>query len=140
MLTCPPAVQLVAALKTNTVVRRVQAANTKANAVAADAYASLIAANTPLEVLNLESNDISSSAIKVLAAALGTNLHLIELKLTNQRGLVGTDAERALAEAIDKSQTLCRFSLPIRDPGARVTIDRAVSRNSETARKKRFAK
>ena len=133
------ALQVAQALLANTHVKRVQMVNAKVNTAAAEAFAALIRANTPLEVLNLESNDITSPGIKAIAEALHGNTTLAELKLTNQKQLVGTDAERTLAVALEQNTTLAKFSLPIRDPGSRVAIDRFMTRNAELARQRRRA-
>src|SRR5262249_50866865 len=91
--------------------------------------------NTTLEVVNLESNDIAGAGIKAIAA----NTTLTELKLTNQRQMTGTDAERQLAVAFETNQTIVKLVLPIKDAGSRFIIDKAIQRNQELARKKRLA-
>ena len=52
------------------------------------------------QVLNLESNTISSGGIEALAAALPLNTRLRELKLANQRQTYSQRAEEALATAL----------------------------------------
>lgn len=36
-----------------------------------------------------------------------------------------------MAEALDKNNALCKLSLVVKDPGARGTIDRVLTRNTE---------
>ena len=54
-----------------------------------------------------------------------------------QKKPTGNEAERALAEALDKNTTLCKLSLVVKDAGARGTIDRVLTRNTELARTKK---
>jgi hypothetical protein len=51
--------------------------------------------------------------------------------LSLQRQQAGTEAEVALATAMDKNTSIVKFSLHVRDANSRNRIDRAVSRNAE---------
>ncbi len=89
--------------------------------------------------MNLEGNSIQPAGMRELADMLKTNTGLLEINLSNQKYATGTDAEQAFASALQKNETLQKFSLFVRDVPSRTTLDRAITRNKDIARKKRLA-
>ncbi|KAJ3278512.1 hypothetical protein HDU76_009862, partial [Blyttiomyces sp. JEL0837] len=130
---------LASALATNTYLKELNLANTKTQTITASDLAAALKVNKTLEVLNLESNAIAPAGIKALAEALESNSSLLELKLSNQKSPAGTDAEQAFTRALQKNQTLVKLGLLIRDVASRNSVDRAITRNKEIARKARLA-
>lgn len=130
---CTPAlgISIAKALEGNTHLKSLTMDSTFQNTESGAAFGNALKKNNTLEVLSLEYNDITGDAFKVFAEALATNTGLKELRLHNQKKPTGNEAERALAEALDKNQTLCKLSLVFKDAGARGTIDRILTRNTE---------
>ncbi|KAI9361147.1 hypothetical protein DFJ73DRAFT_814132 [Zopfochytrium polystomum] len=130
---------LAAGLATNTHLKDLNLANTKLQTSSAIEIATALRTNNTLETLNLESNAIAPAGIKALAESLESNSRLLELKLSNQKSPAGTDAEQAFARAMQKNNTLVKLGLLIRDVASRNSVDRAITRNKDIARKARLA-
>merc|ERR1712048_1328092 len=99
--------------------------------------ATMLKANSSITSLNLESNMISSAGIEAIAAALGANSTLTQVKLANQ-GLAASQAsEMLLANAVDSNHSLLNLTVNLRNTHAREIIQKALSRNREERRLKR---
>mmetsp|Transcript_18822 Transcript_18822/g.28037 ORF Transcript_18822/g.28037 Transcript_18822/m.28037 type:complete len:265 (+) Transcript_18822:83-877(+) len=127
------------ALKTNTHCKEVSLSNCGLNNDFAKKLGSLLTTNKSLQKLNLESNSIGAEGTLALAEALKKNNTLLEVQLANQSTQCGNQAEMALAEMFDVNKVLIRFTLPIRNGGARTKIDHALTRNKELARQAKRA-
>jgi len=132
-------IELFEALESNTQVETVWLVNTGINGEGGKKLAELLKTNRTITNLNVETNKISGEAIRVIAEAIEVNSTLLEIKLTNQAQLPGNETERILAKAVDANKTLQRCTATLVDTGSRNTIDRAISRNKELARKARQA-
>ncbi|KAI9354116.1 hypothetical protein DFJ73DRAFT_320648 [Zopfochytrium polystomum] len=130
---------LAEGLAKNTHLKELILENTKLQTATAIDLANALRFNNTLEVLNLESNFIAPQGIKALAECLEHNHGLRELKLVNQKSPSGTDAEQSFAKALGKNQTLTKLGLLFRDVASRNSVDRAITRNKEIARKARLA-
>lgn len=130
---CKPehGVEIAEGLKSNKTLKTLLLENTTQNNDSAIALGDALSVNETLEVLNLEGNDIGADGLKALANGLAVNKGLKELKLGSQKKPFGNEAERCLAEALDKNTTLVKLSLVIKDPSARNTVDRVLTRNTE---------
>ncbi|KAJ1549626.1 Tropomodulin-2, partial [Cladochytrium tenue] len=126
-------------LAKNTHLKELVLENTKLQTASAVDLANALRFNDTLEILNLESNLIAPAGMKALAESLEHNRGLRELKLANQKSLTGTDAEQAFAKGLSKNTTLIRLGLRFRDVASRNSVDRAITRNKEIARKARLA-
>ena len=76
--------------------------------------------------------------MREMADMLKYNTTLTEVVLSNQKYATGTDAEQALANALAKNGTLLKLSLLIRDVPSRTSMDRAITRNKDNARRLRL--
>lgn len=149
---------LAAALKTNTCLEALSLKNTKLqNATAMEIaevfhkfllflnnpftmyYIQALEVNKTLKVLNMENNIIQPQGMRALAEALKQNASLVEVRLSHQKYATGTDAEQAFASALEKNESIQKFSLLIRDVPSRTYCDRAITRNKDLARKRRLA-
>ena len=95
--------------------------------------------NKTLKALNLENNIIQPQGMRAIAEALKQNASLVEVRLSHQKYATGTDAEQAFASALEKNESIQKFSLLIRDVPSRTYVDRAITRNKDLARKRRLA-
>ncbi len=87
----------------------------------------------------MEHNIIQPQGMRAIAEALKQNTSLVEIRLSHQKYVTGTDAEQAFASALEKNESLQKFSLLIRDVPSRTACDRAINRNKDLARKRRLA-
>ncbi|KAJ3089000.1 Leiomodin-2 [Physocladia obscura] len=137
VLTSVHAGALIKALEGNTNLKRLDLQNSRIQNPQAIEIGRILKVNTGLEVLNLDGNFIGPTGIKSIASALPFNKTLRELRLGNQISLAGNEAEQALATAINKNETLLKVSFVFRDVGARVIVDKALSRNNNKFRGRR---
>lgn len=138
MFTAEHGQALAEALVENTYLKELNLTNTCTQTVTAQDLASALWKNSTLEKLYLESNQIAPQGMKAIAESLEHNKGLRELKLSNQKSAAGTDAEQSFAKALQKNTTLLKISLTFRDAASRNSVDRAITRNKETARKARL--
>jgi len=131
VMTTAYGIAMAKGLETNTHLKSLTLDSTFQTADSGTAFGQALKKNNTLEYLSLEYNDLGGEAVKVIAEALATNTGLKELRINNQKKPIGNEAERALAEALDKNTTLCKLSLVVKDTGARGTIDRVLTRNTE---------
>jgi len=131
---------LIDALLANTHVQVVQLANCGVNNEGAKRLSELLHKNAVITELNVETNKIGADGIKAIAEALEANTALKEIKLTNQAQPAGNEAEQRLAKALDVNTTLQKCTITIKDTSSRNTLDRAITRNREIARKARQTK
>jgi len=131
-------VDVFCAFASNTVVTSLVLVNAQlSDSMVASAVVGVLQKNTTLTSLSLESNMISSTALEAIAAGLGGNQTLTELRLANQ-GVAGSQvAEMSLAQAVDANQTLLHLTVDLRSMRAREIIQTALSRNQDRLRQKR---
>ncbi|KAK5669224.1 hypothetical protein QVD99_003636 [Batrachochytrium dendrobatidis] len=125
------------ALKQNTHLKSLVMSNSKIINQSAIDIARGLAKNTGIESVDLTGNNIGPAGMRALAEMLESNHTLLELKLDHQKSITstGTDAEQAFARAMTKNNTLQKLAMQFRDAASRNQVDRAISRNKETARK-----
>jgi len=98
-----------------------------------------------MEVLNIEGNLFTSDAVITLSEYLAsedcsTNRpKLKEFRLTNQAADLTARAQDAVATAPDQNHNIVKVGCTFSNPTARNKANKALSRNAETARKKRAA-
>eukprot|EP01089_Gocevia_fonbrunei_P022017 TRINITY_DN8744_c0_g1_i1.p1 TRINITY_DN8744_c0_g1~~TRINITY_DN8744_c0_g1_i1.p1 ORF type:complete len:201 (-),score=51.98 TRINITY_DN8744_c0_g1_i1:49-603(-) len=131
--------KLVEALKTNTQVTTLVLTSAEIANIESKEIAELIKETKTITNLNLSSNKIGSDGFIALSEAIGVNNSLLELRLANQAGVAGSAAERAFAEGLDKNTSILKLGFDLREASARNTVNRALSRNQEAARKARQA-
>ena len=87
----------------------------------------------------MEGNIIQPAGMRELAEMLKTNTGLLEVNVSNQKYATGTDAEQAFASALTRNESMIKLTLLVRDVPSRNSIDRAITRNKDAARKRRLA-
>jgi len=96
----------------------------------AAAWGRVLAANSAITALNLESNSISSAGIEALAEGVRSNSALRQLKLANQHVSFSQPSEEALAEALEANHTLTNVTIDLRSTLAREVVQKSLQRNS----------
>ena len=104
---------VVDAFATNRRVLAVQMSDAFVGEAMGEAWGAVLATNTTLLSLNLESNSLSSGAILALSDAIKANSTLKELKLANQHVAFSQRAE-AFASALESNTTLVRLTIDLR--------------------------
>ncbi|KAJ3021078.1 hypothetical protein HKX48_009251 [Thoreauomyces humboldtii] len=105
----------------------------------AEEIAEALRRNTTVEVLDLSNNAIGPAGIKAIAEMLHDNATLKDLRLHQQRGPAGYEAEYTLSRSLTNNTVLTSLRLQIRDVASRNVIDNCISRNKDSARKARLA-
>jgi len=93
-----------------------------------------------LHQINLETNCLQCDGIVALAKCVAkANVwkYLLTVKLDNQRALIRTEAEMALADAFSVNRTVIRFSMRVRNLAERDRINKAIVRNIDYLRQSR---
>ena len=98
----------VAAFATNTCLTNIEMVNAFVSAESdglAQVWAQVLATNSTITSLNLESNSIGSAGLEALATVLRTNRSLRELKLANQHTTHTQAVEETMAHALETNGT-----------------------------------
>ena len=130
---------VVDAFATNRRVLAVQMSDAFVGEAMGEAWGAVLATNTTLLSLNLESNSLSSGAILALSDAIKANSTLKELKLANQHVAFSQRAEEAFASALESNTTLVRLTIDLRSTRARDLIHKYLTRNQDKERAERRA-
>ncbi|XP_071497533.1 tropomodulin-1-like [Diadema antillarum] len=129
---------IFAAVGDNTVLESLSMASTGLADKAALLAAEVLKKNKTLKTLNLESNFITSEGMSALCKAMTNNTTLTELRLANQRGLMGSKVEQEFANMLEKkNKTLLKLGLAFEHAGPRSMAQEALMRNNENVRKQR---
>jgi len=134
--------KLMNALAHNTHIVSLQLSNSGLMHLQGHELADALRKNTTLQSLNIESNTLDSASIMHIAQALRDvpNSALEQLRLNNQSGLrefYGRPVEQAFAELMEHNTTITKLGLPCSDANWRMSIDRALLRNTDLARRRR---
>lgn len=128
---------VTSAMVRNTAVTKLEMCNCGVTDSAIEGFITLLQSNTTLQSLSLETNKIAGKFLVKLIQSLDTNETLKELRIANQYYSTGVGDEMAIAKALEKNTSLCKFSLNWKNGGSRNTADRFIMRNNDIARKKR---
>ena len=90
-----------------------------------------------LQILNLESNSLSTWGIEMIADMAEDHPSLKELRVANQRMAVGAEAERALVNCLSQNKNITKLSHSFRDQFVAVLANRFIQRNLDLLRQKR---
>uniref|UniRef100_A0A7S1MLW5 Tropomodulin n=1 Tax=Alexandrium catenella TaxID=2925 RepID=A0A7S1MLW5_ALECA len=105
----------------------------------AKVLAASLVKNSTLRALNIALNFLEPADLKDIFAALAENMALEDLKCSNQFcDQAGWDAYQALAAALKQNRTLRKLGMELNDAHWRDQINRALIRNTEARRKKRW--
>jgi len=134
--------KLIKALEHNTHIVSLQLANSDMMKPQGHELAESLKKNTTLQVLNVEANGLDSACIKDIAEALRENPEssLEQFKFSNQKSLdqfFGRPVEQAMSELMEKNTRIVKLGFVCSDAHWRLTIDRALLRNNDLARRRR---
>ena len=82
-----------------------------------------------LEVLNLESNELSNSGIEVIADMAEHHPSLNELHIANQRLVVGIEGEKALVNCLSQNTKITKLTHSFKDKNAGKLAIKYIQRN-----------
>lgn len=87
-------------------------ANTNMTDTAATILASAVQANSTLEKLNVESNNISPQTMARILEAINVHQNIIDFKGSNQQAqFLGNKVETAITKAIENNKTILKVGL-----------------------------
>lgn len=136
----PTLKEFAKALERNTQVKNFSLAATRSNDPVAVALADMLKVNRTLESLNIESNFITGAGISVMVEALKENETLTELRIDNQRQLLGTAVEMEIARLLEQNPTIVKFGYHFTHQGPRTRGANAITKNRDLVRKRRVEK
>lgn len=98
--------------------------------------------NNTLQVINIENNNLDAASLKEILDALreSSNSSLAQLKFNCQKTLgesFGRQVEESAADLMEKNQSIVKLGFCCSDAHWRLTIDRALLRNNDLARRRR---
>jgi len=96
-----------------------------------------LAGNSTLKKIDFESNRIDPSGIIAIAQALRDNQSLTEVRLQNQKGQFGNEAETAIADMMEVNTYIEKIPLTLKSGGARVRVNKYETRNREFNRRRK---
>lgn len=128
------------ALKENDVLSDLSAANTTMTDFAAANLAKSMEANTSLEKINIESNNINPATLTKLFEAIETNQNLTQVKASNQQSqFLGNKVEMAITKSIENNKTLLKVGLHFEYGDCRNRVAVQLQKNLDRIRLKRIA-
>ncbi|XP_065842038.1 tropomodulin-3-like [Oscarella lobularis] len=128
---------LLSALPGNDHVVKLQLANIRFDDDDAKILAEHLESNRTIRVLNLESNRLTATGVRVLIKSLLKNQTVEEFRVENQYNLLGTRTEMEVAKYLEKNKGLLKLGLTVKGGGARQMIDKYLIRNNDEARRRR---
>ena len=131
--------EIAKALKDNPYIINVELSNVGMKDVQCIEIAEALTGNKVLQKLNIESNALTGAAIKAVAAMVEKHPALRELRIDNQRNIIGVEAERSIANALSQNTNIIKLSMTCRDKSVKVYIDKFISRNQDLVRKARVS-
>ena len=130
--------KLAKGLKDNKYVTNVELANTAMKDSHCLEVVEALKTTKNLEKLNMESNVITGIGIKAIAAMIEKHPALKELRIENQKNVLGTPAERAVANALSQNWMILKLSFSCRDRSVGVWVDKFMQRNNDVIRRERI--
>ena len=126
---------VIGSFASNVTVRTMIMANAGISDGLAVALGQMLAHNSTITRLQLESNSISSAGVEALASALRADTcALCELKLANQRQTYSQRSEESLAAALEFNTRLTKLTFDHRSTRARDLVRKFITRNEGIAR------
>jgi hypothetical protein len=133
-LTPDQAIEIAAALETNTNLVELHLQSVRLTNQVATAFAKMLRVNRTLRILDLEDNKIDSDGIEEIGAALADNVGLIELTLFKNRE-PGEKALSVLIRSFDFNTTLQKINWRLTSRQS-FALTKLLSRNVEILRRK----
>ncbi|XP_048366681.1 tropomodulin-4 [Sphaerodactylus townsendi] len=125
------------AMKTNTQVKNLSLVATRSNDPVANAVAEMLKENKTLQILNIESNFITSAGMMEVIKAMKHNTTLSELKVDNQCQRLGDSVEMEMAAMLENCPSIIRFGYHFTQQGPRARASFAITKNNELRRKQK---
>jgi len=132
--------EVIAALKSNTSVKKFSIANTNSNDQIAKACGELLASNSTIESFNCETNYITTEGMIAMTEPLRTNTALVELRIANQRAKLATKAEENLMNVMEANNSIKKLGYSFSCAGPRHMVGSFITRNVDLARQRRTGK
>ncbi|CAG9534991.1 unnamed protein product [Cercopithifilaria johnstoni] len=130
----PQVKRLLSAIKNNTHLEKIALANMGLYDNDCEPIFDVVASNTTLKSINLETNYLSGDFFARLFKAALVNQTLEEVKAVNQGVTFATTAEREIIDAVFENRGLTKVSINLRLPEGRHKIENAMIRNQEIRR------
>jgi Ran GTPase-activating protein (RanGAP) involved in mRNA processing and transport len=97
--------------------------------------------NKTIEAVDLESNALGSDGILALVESLETNRSIQTMKIRHQKKPLSSTDEGKVAEFIKDNQVVVSLGLdPLRNPLAKMTVERKISSNQDLKRRSKARK
>nr|XP_056708489.1 tropomodulin-4 [Euleptes europaea] len=129
--------EICEAMKSNTQVKRLSLVATRSNDPVAHAVAEMLKENKTLQILNIESNFITSAGMMEVIKAMKQNTTLSELKVDNQCQRLGDSVEMEMAAMLENCPSIIRFGYHFTQQGPRARAAFAITKNNELRRKQK---
>lgn len=129
-------VELFAALYENKYVNKIDLVNISMKDSDCAVLVEALATCSSLQKLNIESNNLSSFGIELIADMAEKHPSIKELKVSNQRMAVGAEAERALTNCLSQNINIIKLSHTFREKFVGVYADKYIRRNLDLQRQK----
>ena len=97
----------------------------------------MLASNTKLQMLNIETNFITTEGLILMLEPLRTNSSLIELRISNQRQKIASKAEEFMAGVLEENKSVKKLGYTFSCAGPRHNCGSYITRNMDLARQKR---
>nr|CRZ24281.1 BMA-TMD-2 [Brugia malayi] len=130
----PQLKRLLSAIKNNTHLEKIALANMGLYDNDCEPIFDVVASNTTLKSINLETNYLSGDFFARLFKAALVNQTLEEVKAVNQGVTFATTAEKEIIDAVFQNRGLTKVSINLRLPEGRHKIENALIRNQEIRR------
>ena len=129
------AVDLFAALETNTHLRELALANAMISDTAALRLAAALETNKTLEKLNLESNSISPQTLIKIFEAINVHQSVKDIKASNQQAqFLGNQVEMAITRAIENNKIILKVGLHLQFGDCRNRVAVQLQKNLDRLR------
>ncbi|KAM9488107.1 tropomodulin-4 [Clarias gariepinus] len=125
-------------MKNNTHVLSLSIAATRSNDPVAHAIAEMLAENSTLESLNIESNFITADGMMAIIKAMSGNTTLAEIKIDNQRQKLGDSVEMEIAAMLERNPSILKIGYHFTQQGPRARAAMAITRNNDYFRQQRI--
>jgi len=133
-------IEIFDALKDNTVLDELAAANTTMTDYAASKLVTALESNTALDKLNIESNNVSPQTLAKIFESLNVQQSMSSVKASNQQAqFLGNKVEMAITRSIENNKTLLKVGLHFEYGDCRNRVAVQLQKNLDRIRLKRIA-
>jgi len=135
--------KLVKAMATNTHIKTLSLMNSNLMKPQGVSLAESLRTNQTLQILDISCNSLDSDSVREVAVALYDNPGSVleQMRLSPQKlvanGFFGRPVEEAMGMLLERNRNLTKIGFECHDANWRNTIDRALLRNNDTARRRR---